>query len=480
MNHSLTRRHFLQDCSTGLGAMWLAAQGHTWGATLDRAGRGPLTPVAPHHHPKAKRVIFLHMAGAPSHLELFDYKPELAKHDGQDCPESFLKGKRFAFIQGVPKLLGSQFPFERHGQSGAWVSNRLPHFSQLVDEVCFLKGMHTEQFNHAPAQLAMHTGYSTLGYPSMGAWVTYGLGSESENLPGFIVLLSGGKTPDAGKSGWGAGFLPSVYQGVQCRSKGDPVLYLADPAGISRDLRRDSLDALTMLNQKAYEDFGDPETLTRMAQYETAFRMQVSAAAAFDLSQEPETVKSAYGVQPGAESFANNCLMARRLAERGVRFIQLFHWGWDSHGAAESESLNSGFVRQCRDVDRPMSALLMDLKQRGLLDDTLVVWSGEFGRTPMSENRAGMPPKFPGRDHNPGGFTLWMAGGGVRPGVSFGGTDDLGYEAVEGRTSVHDLQATILHLLGFDHKRLTYPYQGLDQRLTNITKPSRVIREVLA
>jgi hypothetical protein len=484
MNFATTRRHFLRDCQIGLGAMWLATQGpRLLGAGRAAREHDPQHGAgtkSPHFAPRVKRVIFLHMAGAPSHLELFDWKPELRRLDGQECPQSFLAGKRFAFIQGVPKLLGSQYPFQQHGQCGAWISDRLPHFAQLADEVCFLKGMHTEQFNHAPAQLAMHTGYSTLGYPSMGAWVTYGLGTMNENLPGFIVLLSGGKTPDAGKSGWGAGFLPSVYQGVQCRSQGEPVLYLSDPPGISRDLRRDSLEALAQLNQRAYEESGDPETLTRIAQYETAFRMQVSAAEAFDISREPESVHAAYGVQPGKVAFANNCLLARRLAERGVRFIQLFHWGWDSHGAAESESLNIGFVRQCLDVDQPMAALIRDLRQRGLLADTLIVWSGEFGRTPMSENRSGRPPKFPGRDHSPGGFTLWMAGGGIKPGFTYGGTDELGYQAVEGRTSVHDLQATILHLLGFDHKRLTFPYQGLDQRLTNVTKPSRIVDEILA
>ncbi len=474
-----TRRHFLRDCSTGLGAAWLATQGFAGAPSVTRDPSRPFAPMKPHFAPKAKRVIFLHMAGAPSHLELFDYKPELVKFNGKTCPESFLEGKRFAFIQGIPKLLGHQFPFAQHGKTGAWLSDQLPHFSRVVDDVCFIKSLHTDQFNHAPAQLAMHTGYSTLGFPSMGSWVTYGLGSTNENLPGFIVLLSGGKTPDSGKSAWGSGFLPSVYQGVQCRSKGEPVLYLGNPGGVNRDLRRLSLDALDDLNRRAHEEAGDPETLTRIAQYETAFKMQVSAAEAFDISREPEDVRAAYGVKPGEEAFANNCLLARRLAERGVRYIQLFHWGWDSHGANEREALGVGFKERCLEVDQPMTALLTDLKQRGLLDETLIVWGGEFGRTPMRENRGGTEMRWVGRDHNPGAFTVWLAGGGVKPGT-FGESDDLGYEAVVDKVSVHDLKATMLHLLGFDHKRLTYPSQGLDQRVTNVTKPSEVVKGILA
>ena len=476
----VTRRHFLRDCTTGLGAAWLATQGGpAFGAGATRDLSRPLAPMQPHFAPKAKRVIFLHMAGAPSHLELFDYKPELAKFDGKECPLRFLEGKNFPFIQGVPKLMGHRFPFQQHGATGAWLTDRLPHFARVVDDVCFVKSMHTDQFNHAPAQLAMHTGYSTLGFPSMGSWVTYGLGSTNENLPGFIVLLSGGKTPDSGKSAWGSGFLPSVYQGVQCRSTGEPVLYLGNPDGVSRDLRRLSLDALNDINRRAHEDAGDPETLTRIAQYETAFNMQVSASEAFDISKEPDDVRAAYGVKPGEESFANNCLLARRLAERGVRYIQLFHWGWDSHGANEKEALEIGFKGQCTDVDQPMTALLTDLKQRGLLEDTLIVWGGEFGRTPMQENRGGTTMRWTGRDHNPGAFTVWLAGGGVKPGT-VGETDELGYEAVVDKVSVHDLKATMLHLLGFDHRRLTFPFQGLDQRVTNVTKPSRVVKQIVA
>lgn len=473
-----TRRHFLQNGSLGLAGLWMGSMAG------NRSVLGSEETVAhalqqPHFAPRAKRVIFLHMAGGPSPLELFDYKPELQKLDGKDCPESFLEGKRFAFIQGVPKMLGPQFPFQQCGDSGAWVSDRLPHFQSVVDKVCFVKSMHTSQFNHGPAQLLLHTGNQNLGAASFGAWATYGLGSESENLPGFIVLVSGGKTPSAGKSVWGSGFLPSMYQGVQCRSAGDPVLYLSNPDGVSRQQRRRALDALQRLNQKTFQQTGDPEVLTRISQYEMAFRMQTSATDAFDLAKETAETHEEYGTEPGKESFANNCLLARRLAERGVRFIQLFHWGWDSHGAGAAEALNNGFSDRCREVDRPMTALLADLERRGLLEDTLVIWGGEFGRTPMRENRGGKEMQLIGRDHNPGAFTMWIAGGGIRPGMTYGASDEMGYEAVENPVSAHDLHATLLHTLGIDHKRLTYFYQGLHQRLSNVTQPSRVIEEIL-
>ena len=338
--------------------------------------------------------------------------------------------------------------------------------------------MRTDQFNHAPAQLLLHTGYANLGHPSCGAWVAYGLGSENQDMPGFIVLVSGGKVPSAGKSVWGSGYLPSIYQGVQCRSQGDPVLYLSTPQGVSPALRRRALDALSQINHETFERVGDPETLTRIAQYEMAFRMQTSATEAFDLRSEPQHMHELYGAEPGKESFANNCLLARRLAERDVRFIQLFHWGWDSHGAGANEALNVGFKQRCQEIDRPMTALLADLRQRGLLEDTLVVWGGEFGRTPMRENRQGMEMKLIGRDHHPGGFTVWLAGGGVRPGFNFGQTDEVGYQTIENPVSPHDLHATLLYLLGIDHNRLTYRFQGLDQRLTNITKSSRVVHEI--
>jgi uncharacterized protein (DUF1501 family) len=341
--------------------------------------------------------------------------------------------------------------------------------------------MVTDQFNHGPAQMLMHTGSQNPGLPSAGSWVTYGLGSPNQDLPGFVVLTSGGKLPDAGKTVWGSGFLPSVFQGVQCRSEGDPVLFLANPAGVSRDLRRQMLDAIDAINRETAAAFGDPETVTRIAQYELAYRMQATASEAFSVAGETKETHELYGTEPGRESFANNCLLARRLVERGVRFVQLFDWGWDSHGAAASEALNEGFKGKCRSVDRPLMALLADLARRGLLDDTLVVWTGEFGRTPMQENRNGREMAFIGRDHNPGAFTIWLAGGGVKAGHSHGATDDLGSQAVVDPVTVHDLHATILHLLGFDHLRLTVPFMGVNQRLSNVTKPgSRVVREILA
>ena len=479
-----TRRHFLRDCSAGLGALWLAnasGRAHAAAHIASKDPARPLLPTAPHFAAKAKRVIYLHMAGSPSQLELFDYKPELAKQDGKDCPRAFLEGKKFAFIQGIPKMLGPQFGFQQHGQSGQWISERLPQFAQVADDICFIKSMYTDQFNHGPAQLLMHTGSQNPGFASAGAWATYGLGSQNQNLPGFIVLTSGGKNPDAGKSVWGSGFLPSVYQGVQCRSQGDPVLFLSDPPGITRSQRRRTLDAITEINRQASQDMGDPETLTRIAQYEMAFHMQVDATDAFDISREPQHIHELYGTQPGKESFANNCLLARRLAERGVRYIQLFDWGWDSHGASESEALNGGFKGKCTSVDRPLMALITDLKQQGLLEDTLVIWSGEFGRTPMRENRAGVEMKFIGRDHNPSAFTVWMAGGGVKPGLSYGETDEFGYQAVTDRVSVHDLHATMLALLGFDHLKFTYPVAGVNMRLSNVTKPgSQVVKGLIA
>jgi hypothetical protein len=489
-----TRRHFLLSLTGGLGSMFLgtlasplasmasAVEGSTDGVSeldLKRDSKNPLAAFPPQFAPRAKRVIYLHMAGAPSQLELFDHKPELTKFDGQDCPASFLAGKRFAFITGVPKLLGTQYPFHQSGQSGQWISDRLPHLEKHIDDLCFIKSMRTDQFNHAPAQLLVQTGNPRLGYPSLGSWVVYGLGTENQNLPGFIVLVSGGNTPDGGKQLWGSGFLPSVYQGVQCRSHGEPVLYLDSPPGVSASQRRQMLDAMDKINQKRYAEFGNPETLTRIAQYEMSFRMQMDATDAMDIRKEPEAVRAGYGSQLGEASFANNCLVARRLAERGVRFIQLYHWGWDSHGSSAREALNIGFAERCRQVDQPIAALLADLKERGMMEDTLVVWGGEFGRTSMRENRSGQEMKFVGRDHNPGAFTVWLAGAGVKPGTSLGQTDDLGYEIVKDPVEVRDLHATMLYLLGFDHHKLNYSFQGLDQKLTGV-KPARVVAEVLA
>ncbi len=467
----LRRRHFLKTCGIGLGTMALGSL-----LSCDANPQRQLSKIA-QFAPKAKRVIFLHMAGAPSQLELFDYKPKLYELDGQVCPDSLLEGKRFAFIKGVPKMLGPTVSFGQYGQSGAWVSELFPHFQKVVDEVCFLKAVHTDEFNHAPAQLFMHTGHSQSGRPSMGAWVTYGLGSENENLPGFVVLVSGQSAPSAGKSVWGSGFLPAEYQGVQFRSKGDPVLYVNNPKGVSRDIRREAIEAISALNRKEYEEVRDPNILSRTAQYELAFRMQMTVPEATDIAQESDSIHQLYGTEPGTVSFANNCLLARRLAERGVRFIQLFHRGWDSHGSNEFESLDGGFLKRCKEVDRPMTALILDLKQRGLLDETLVIWGGEFGRTPMQENRTGTTNPFLGRDHHGDAFTMWMAGGGIQKGMIYGKTGELGYIGIEGKVHVHDLQATILHQMGINHEDLTYRFQGRDFRLTDVH--GEVIQSIL-
>lgn len=472
-----TRRHFLHNCVTGLGSLWLTAE--ALATSPNDKQLNPLAPSTPPLPAKVKRVIYLHMVGAPSQLELFDYKPELNALDGKDCPASFLEGKRFAFINGTPKMLGHQYKFQQHGNSGMWVSEQMPHLSKTVDEICFIKTMQTEQFNHGPAQLMVHTGAAQMGSPSIGSWVTWGLGSENSDLPGFIVLLSGGRLPRVGKALWSSGFLPSVYQGVQCRSQGDPVLNASNPEGVSRQRRRQVLDTLEQLNRESHQQFGDPETLTRIAQYEMAFRMQTAAPDAMDLSNETADTLESYGAEPGKESFANNCLLARRLVEKGVRFVQLFDWGWDTHGSNQGESLNHGFRKKCTQTDKPIAALLQDLRQRGLLEDTLVVWGGEFGRTPMRENRMGGTMAFMGRDHSPDAFTMWMAGAGVKGGYSYGVTDPVGYTAAENPVQLRDLHATLLHLLGFDHRKMSVPFKGLDQRLTGV-KPANVVKDLLS
>lgn len=475
-----TRRHFLKESAMGLGALALgslfnscAPKGHEIAFDPSR----PLLPKAPPFVGKARSVIYLHMAGAPSQLELFDYKPELKLVDGQDCPASFLEGKTFAFITGVPKMLGPQATFKQRGQSGAWISDNLPHLASVADEVSFLKAVTTDQFNHAPAQLLMHTGSARLGRPSIGSWVTYGLGTENQNLPGFVVLTSGGNFPDAGKSVWGSGFLPSVYQGVQCRSEGDPVLFIKDPAGMSRNLRKASIDAINEANLQEYQDYQDPEILSRIAQYEMAYRMQITVPDVMDINDEPPYIHDMYGTKPGEACFANNVLLARKLVEKGVRFIQLFDWGWDMHGDHAGNALDIGLINKCRQVDKPVVALLMDLKQRGLLDETLVVWGGEFGRTPMMESRNGLQNPFKGRDHHAEAFTIWMAGGGVKKGISYGETDPFGYFAVNGRVDAFDIQATILNQLGFNHEEFTYPFQGRPFRLTDVA--GKVVRELV-
>jgi hypothetical protein len=480
-----TRRHFLQECAMGFGALALGSL--LPGCHSSTGGNGnpivfdpahPLAARLPMFPAKAKRVIYLHMAGAPSQLELFDYKPALARLDGQDCPQSLLAGKRFAFIRGVPKMLGPQAKFAQHGQSGAWVSEHMPHLSTIVDELCFLKAASTDQFNHAPAQLLVQTGSPRLGRPSMGSWVTYGLGTENQNLPGFVVLTSGGKFPDAGKSVWGSGFLPSVYQGVQCRSEGDPVLFIKDPAGMSRDLRKASIEAINAVNAEEYKDYKDPEILSRISQYEMAFRMQLSVPGTMNINDEPAYIHELYGTKPGKACFANNVLLARKLVEKGVRFVQLFDWGWDSHGTEADLAIDIGFINKCRQVDRCVTALILDLKQRGLLEDTLVIWGGEFGRTPMMENREGKQNPFKGRDHHTEAFTIWMAGAGIKKGFSYGETDEIGYSAISGKVTPFDIQATILDQLGFDHEKFTYMFEGRPFRLTDTS--GKVIEDILA
>lgn len=474
-----TRRHFLNSCRTGMGVMALGSMLEACNLFSDNSSEniasGNLTS---HFQGKAKSVIFLHMAGAPSQLEMFDYKPELQKMDGMDCPDSFLQGKKFAFIRGVPKLLGPQTGFNQYGESGLWLSDNLPHFRQVIDDVTILKAVNTDQFNHAPAQLLMHCGTPRLGRPSMGSWVTYGLGSENSNLPGFVVLTSGGRNPDAGKSVWGSGFLPSLYQGVQCRSEGDPVLFLKDPNGFNRDLRKASIDAINEVNKLSFEQYQDPEILSRISQYEMAFKMQIEVPEVMSIADEPEYIHQMYGTEPGKESFANNVLLARKLVEKGVRFVQLYDWGWDSHGTDPGTALDLGFIQKCLKTDKAVSALLLDLKQRGLLEETLVVWGGEFGRTPMQENRDGKQNSFKGRDHHSDAFSMWMAGGGIKGGFSYGETDPIGYNAIDGKVSVYDIQATILNQLGFDHEKLTYGFQGRSFRLTDVF--GKVIDPIIA
>jgi hypothetical protein len=477
---AVTRRQFFKQAGVSLGSIALgnlAARSEGLLASGPKADN-PLAIRPPHFASRAKSIIYLHMSGAPPSLDLFDWKPKLAELHLKPCPEELLKGQRFAFIKGVPKLLGSPYKFSQRGSSGAWVSETLPRFSEIVDEVAIVKSVFTDQFNHAPAELFIYTGSPRAGAASMGSWLTYGLGTENQDLPGFVVLLSGGTDPTGGKSLWGSGFLPSVYQGVQCRSAGEPILFANNPAGMDRSSRRRTLDALDQLNEIEAQQFGDPETLTRIAQYELAYRMQVSVPDVMDISKEPARTHEMYGTKPGESSFANNCLLARRLVERGVRYVQLYDWGWDIHGTGSGDDLLNQFPKKCRDVDQPMTALVRDLKQRGLLDQTLVIWGGEFGRTPMNEARGGSI--FLGRDHHPHCFTIWMAGGGIKPGVSYGETDELGYSIVQDKVSIRDLQTTILHQLGLNAHQLAYRYQGLDQRLIGPAGEGRVLREILA
>lgn len=465
-----TRRHFFRNCQLGLGGIALNAMlqdvAHPTAATTS-SNANPLTPREPHFAARAKRVIYLHMAGSPPHLDMLDYKPELVRRTGENCPSEYFDGKRFAFTSSAPTLLGTPRKFTQHGEAGAWMSDAIPNLAKIADDLTIVRSMNTDQFNHAPAQLMLYTGAPRVGRPSMGTWVTYGLGSENQDLPGFVVLISGGTNPSAGKTAWGSGFLPSVYQGVQCRSKGDPVLYVSNPKGMDRDLRRLTLDTLRDLNEKEAHRIGDPETQTRIAQYELAFRMQMSVPDVMGIERETQQTLDSYGAKPGEASFANNCLLARRLVEQGVRYVQLFDWGWDFHGTNPGEDIRDGLTKRCQKMDQPVAALIQDLKERGLLDDTLVIWSGEFGRTPFREGRTAKGDVL-GRDHFPDCYTMFMAGGGTKSGTVYGASDELGFRVAEDKVHVHDLQATILHLLGFDHERLTYRYQGRDFRLTDV------------
>jgi hypothetical protein len=466
----VSRRWFLRQCSVGLGsvafAQLMAERGYAEATRPD-----PLAPKQPQFAPKAKRVIFLFMAGAPSHLELFDYKPQLAKFDGTLPPPDLLKGYRAAFINPNSRLMGPKFKFAKYGKSGIELSELLPHTAKIVDDITVVKSMVTDAFNHAPGQLLMNTGTMQFGRPSMGAWALYGLGSEAKDLPAFVVFSSGKKGPSGGNSCWGSGFLPTVYQGVEFRSSGDPVLYLSNPKGVDEALQRDTLDSINQLNKIREDVTGDPEIATRINSFEMAFRMQSSAPELMDLSKETKETLELYGAVPGKPSFANNCLLARRLVERGVRFVQLYHEAWDQH-----EHLVEDIAENCRDTDQACAGLIQDLKQRGMLDDTLVIWGGEFGRTPMVQGATGGVAN--GRDHHPNAFTMWLAGGGVKRGFSIGESDELGFNVVKDQVHVHDLHATILQLLGFDHKKLTFKFQGRNFRLTDVH--GNVVEKMLA
>ena len=431
----------------------------------------PLAPKQPQFAPKAKRVIFLFMAGAPSHLELFDYKPQLAKFDGTLPPPELLKGYRAAFINPNSRLMGSKFKFAKYGNSGIELSELLPHLAKQVDDITLVKSMVTDAFNHAPGQLLMNTGTMQFGRPSMGAWALYGLGSEAKDLPAFVVFSSGKKGPSGGNSCWGSGFLPTVYQGVQFRSSGDPVLYLSNPKGVDAAEQRDTLDSINALNKMRQDITGDPEIATRINSFEMAFRMQSSAPELMDITKESKETLALYGAEPGKPSFANNCLLARRLVERGVRFVQLYHEAWDQH-----DHLVEDISENCRDTDQACAGLIQDLKQRGMLDDTLVIWGGEFGRTPMVQTNAMGAAN--GRDHHPNAFSMWLAGGGVKRGFSIGESDDLGFKVAQDEVHVHDLHATILKLLGFDHTKLTFKFQGRNFRLTDVR--GNVVEKMLA
>ncbi len=458
-----TRRHFFRDCGVGVGKIALASLMAERGLTT-AATAAPTTPFAPkptHFAPKAKRVIYLSMIGAPSQLELFDNKPKLRELDGKPIPPSVIAGQRYAFIQPDAAVLGPRFKFQKHGQSGQELSEVLPNLGKVADEIAVVRSLHTDQFNHSPAQLFFNTGSPIPGRPAMGSWLSYGIGSEANDLPSFVVLKGGGNV-SGGAAMWSSGFLPSSHQGVPFRSQGDPILHVSNPAGFDNRAQRDSLDLIGDLNRENLAAVGDPEILSRINAYEMAYRMQARAPELMDFKQESQATHDMYGAKPGSGNFATNCLLARRLVERGVRFVQVYEPGWDHHSKVEN-----GVRNKAKAIDQASAALLNDLKQRGLLEDTLIVWGGEFGRTPMVEASAALGRSL-GRDHHPQAFTMWFAGGGIKPGISLGATDELGFHVVDDQVHVHDVQTTILHLLGLDHERLTFTHQGRPYRLTDI------------
>jgi uncharacterized protein (DUF1501 family) len=472
--HAATRRHFFRECGVGVGKFALASLltgGLSQQALAAPQAANPLAAKPPHFPAKAKAVIHLFMAGAPSQLEMFDNKPELARLEGKPIPPSVIGGQRYAFIRPDAATLGPRFKFAKHGQCGAELSEMLPNLAKVVDDICIVRSCRTDQFNHAPAQIFFNTGFAQPGRPSIGSWVTYGLGAETSDLPAFVVMSTGSGI-SGGAANWGSGFLPSLYTGCRFRNQGDPILNVTSPEGIDSQLQRDTLDLLGDLNRRRLESEGDPEIATRIASYEMAYRLQTSAPELMDFKDETKETIDLYGCDPAKPSFARACLLARRMVERGVRFINIYNEGWDGHSDVAGNVKNN-----CAATDKGTAALVQDLKQRGLLDSTLVIWGGEFGRTPMVESSPTLGRSM-GRDHHPQAYTMWLAGGGIKPGLTYGSTDDLGFHVAENPVHVHDLQATILHLLGLDHERLTYRYAGRDFRLTDVH--GKVVRDILA
>jgi hypothetical protein len=472
----VTRRHFLRECGVGLGKIALAGLlTHPLGGrspAADAVGSpNPLAPRKPHFPARAKRVIHLFMAGAPSQLDLFDYKPELARLEGKPLPPSVIGGQRYAFIRPDAAVLGPRFKFARHGNCGAELSEMLPHLAKVVDDICLIRSVHTDQFNHAPAQIFFNTGFAQPGRPSLGSWALYGLGAETQDLPAFVVMSTGSGI-SGGSALWSSGFLPTIYTGVRFRNQGDPILDVSNPPGVDAKLQRESLDLVSALNQRRLQSEGDPEIATRIAAYEMAFRLQTSAPELMDLRRESKETLAMYGCDPDKPSFARACLLARRMIERGVRFVNIYHEGWDAH-----TDVVGYLKRNCGETDQATAALVRDLKQRGLLDDTLVIWGGEFGRTPMVESNVALN-RSQGRDHHPQAYTMWLAGGGVKAGLTYGTTDELGFHVAENPVHVHDLQATILYLLGFDHEKLTYHHAGRDFRLTDVF--GKLVKDIIA